>query len=99
MKVKFNVNGKLPSDEVVFTISANKLTEEVKELMQTIEKKELGSQSEVVPVTLFDKIIMLKKVDVIAVEDFGDELTIYAIQGKYQAREPMYRFIRYSIFN
>lgn len=84
MKISFKQDDSLSDDEIKVTVSANQLSAEVTNLLNKLTK--LSSRQSVLPISVNEKVIMVPIKHIIAVEVYGDHLSIYVPNKDYQIR-------------
>ena len=84
MKINFNQDDKIPKDEIDVTVKASNFTNEVQELMKRLD--ELNSKFSVIPLSVDDRVVMVQIDQIIAIEVFENELTIYTHEKIYRLR-------------
>ncbi|WP_125567374.1 LytTR family DNA-binding domain-containing protein [Companilactobacillus insicii] len=84
MKINFNQDDKVPQNEIYIIVKASNFSNEVQELMKKLD--ELNSKFSVVPLSIDDRVIMVQVDQIIAIEVFESELTIYTHEKVYRLR-------------
>lgn len=91
MKINFNQDDKVPQNEIDVTVKAASFSNEVQELMKRLE--ELNSKFSVVPLSVDDRVVMVQIDQIIAIEVFENELTIYTHEKIYRLRGQLKKMI------
>lgn len=91
MKIDFQIEEKLPDQEIEVLIQAAAETQTVQQLIWHIENFGTTSLS-TVAIKQDDRIVMLRVEDITAFEVFGAELSIVTRADKFQINERLYRF-------
>ncbi|MCZ9310808.1 LytTR family DNA-binding domain-containing protein [Weissella koreensis] len=84
MKIKFEQDDMLFTDELYVTVKAASLSSEAIELLNHLEQWK--QPADVLPVTVEERVIMVPLTNLIAIEVYGSELTLYTTNGIYQQR-------------
>lgn len=84
MEINFEQNRTLKADEIKLTVQAAELSPEVVALMQQLAQSQ--APRTVLPINVEDRVEMVPIVEIIALEVYGSELTIYTVQTTYQVR-------------
>ena len=84
MKINFNQDDKIPKNEIDVTVKAANFSDEVQELMRKLE--ELSVKFSAIPLSIKDRVVMVQVKQIIAIEVFENELTIYTHEENYQHR-------------
>ncbi|KRK80792.1 LytTR family DNA-binding domain-containing protein [Companilactobacillus nodensis] len=91
MKINFNQDDKIPKNEIDVTVKAANFSNEVQELMKKLE--ELNSKFSVVPLSVDDRVVMVQIDQIIAIEVFENELTIYTHENVYRLRGQLKKMV------
>ncbi|WP_125590148.1 LytTR family DNA-binding domain-containing protein [Companilactobacillus jidongensis] len=91
MKINFNQDDKIPKNEIDVIVKASNFSDEVQELMKKLD--ELNSKFSVVPLSVDDRVIMVQIDQIIAIEVFENELTIYTHEKIYRLRGQLKKMI------
>lgn len=91
MKINFNQDDKIPKDEIDITVKAANFSNEVQALMKKLD--ELNMKFSSIPLAVNDKVIMVPIDQIIAVEVFENELTIYTLEKSYQLRGQLKKMV------
>lgn len=84
LEINFEQNRSLKADEIKLTVQAAELSPEVVALMQHLTQAQ--APRTVLPLTVEDRVAMVPIAEIIAIEVYGSELTIYTVQTTYQVR-------------
>ena len=84
MKINFNQDDKIPKNEIDITVKASNFSNEVQELMRKLE--ELNAKFSAIPLSVDDRVVMVQIEQIIAVEVFENELTVYTPEKNYRLR-------------
>lgn len=86
MKIEINYQQKndMPIDKVKVNVEAHSFTEDVQTLLKTIEN--LDNYTDVVPLSVDDRVVMVQLDDIIAIEIYKNELTVYTKSKVYQLK-------------
>ncbi|MFC6323005.1 LytTR family DNA-binding domain-containing protein [Companilactobacillus baiquanensis] len=91
MKINFNQDDKIPKNEIDVTVKAANFSDEVQELMRKLE--ELSVKFSAIPLSIKDRVVMVQVKQIIAIEVFENELTIYTHEENYQLRGQLKKMI------
>lgn len=77
MKIEINYQQKddMPADKAKVIVEARSFSDDVQSLLKTIEK--LDSHTDVVPLAVDDRVVMIQLDEIIAIEVYKNELTVY----------------------
>ncbi|MFC6177288.1 LytTR family DNA-binding domain-containing protein [Companilactobacillus huachuanensis] len=91
MKINFNQDDKIPKNEIDITVKAANFSNEVQELMRKLE--ELDATFSAIPLSVDDRVVMVQIDEIIAIEVFENELTVYTHEKKYCFRGQLKKMI------
>lgn len=84
MKISFQSDDSLAAHEVEVVVHAAQLTPEVATLLTRLDQ--LTQQRHTLPVTVNDQTVLIPEADIVAVEVFGNDLTIHTVTRDYTTR-------------
>lgn len=86
MKIEINYQQKddMPVDKAKVTVEAQSFSDDVQNLMKTIDN--LDNHTDVVPLAVDDRVIMIQLDEIIAIEVYKNELTVYTQVKAYKLR-------------
>lgn len=84
MKVNFEQDDELDTDEVVINLRANSLSGDVLKLLQQLEN--WNTQLDMIPITIEDRTVMVQTSEILAIEVYGSELTIHTMGKDYTSK-------------
>ena len=85
MNIRFEPNPQLAPDTVNVTVEAAKLNAEALQVLQLLEENQNASSGLTrLPLLVDDKTIMVTSQDLIAMEVYQNELTVYTQEATYQ---------------
>ncbi|QFP80130.1 LytTR family transcriptional regulator [Latilactobacillus graminis] len=84
MKVNFEQNEQLADDDIRVTVQAAHLSQTVIELIQALEARQ--QSVDVYPITVDERVVLVPITDIIALEVYGTDVTLYTIEATYKIR-------------
>ncbi|GEO47446.1 LytTR family DNA-binding domain-containing protein [Companilactobacillus kimchii] len=86
MKIEINYQqeGDIPTDKVKVTVKAQSFSDDVQRLLRTI--KNLDNYTDVVPLAVEDRVVMVQLDEIIAIEVYKNELTVYTQAKVYKLK-------------
>ncbi|AVK62508.1 LytTR family transcriptional regulator [Lactobacillus sp. CBA3605] len=84
MQVNFEQNDQLADGEIRVTVQATHLSPTVIALIQALEAHQ--QPVDVYPITVDDRVVLVPIADIIALEVYGHEVTLYTVAATYQVR-------------
>ncbi|MCH4009422.1 LytTR family DNA-binding domain-containing protein [Companilactobacillus sp.] len=84
INVNYQQNNILSEGQIEVTVSAKQLSDDVQKLVNSIS--DLDNHFGVVPLSINDKVIMVPTEEIIAIEVYENELTVYTITDNYQLK-------------
>lgn len=86
MKIEINYQQKddMPVDKAKVTVEAQSFSDDVQNLMKTIDN--LDNHTDVVPLAVDDRVVMIQLDEIIAIEVYKNELTVYTQVKAYKLR-------------
>lgn len=84
MKVSFDQDPDLNPDDIEVLIKAARLSPAVLQLLQQIQQ--LSDNRPTLPLTVGDRVVVLAVNDIVAIEVYGDELTVHTMTKVYTSR-------------
>lgn len=86
MKIEINYQQKddMPVDKAKVTVEAQSFSGDVQNLMKTIDN--LDNHTDVVPLAVDDRVVMIQLDEIIAIEVYKNELTVYTQIKAYKLR-------------
>ena len=81
MKVSFDQDHDLNPDDIEVLIKAARLSPAVLQLLQQIQQ--LSDNRPTLPLTVGDRVVVLAVNDIVAIEVYGDELTVHTMTKVY----------------
>ncbi|CAJ1200604.1 hypothetical protein CPR19092_LGOLGGFK_02276 [Companilactobacillus paralimentarius] len=86
MKIEINYQQKddMPVDKAKVTVEAQSFSDDVQNLMKTIDN--LDNHTDVVPLAVDDRVVMIQLDKIIAIEVYKNELTVYTQVKAYKLR-------------
>lgn len=84
MKVSFDQDTTLKSDDVQILVKAASLSPAVLQLLQQIQQ--LTAKRTTLPLQIGDRVIVLPTSDILAIEVYGDQLSVHTSSDVYQSR-------------
>ncbi|MFD1419244.1 LytTR family DNA-binding domain-containing protein [Companilactobacillus keshanensis] len=91
MKINFNQDDKIPKNEIDVIVRSANFSDEVQELMRKLE--ELSAKFSAIPLSVDDRVVMVQIKQIIAIEVFENELTVYTSDKNYQLRGQLKKMI------
>ncbi|UQS84906.1 LytTR family transcriptional regulator [Apilactobacillus apisilvae] len=84
MNIDFHQDETLAENDIKVLVSANKLSPQVINLLNQLnELNDSINENKVLPVSTDDRVVMLPFDNIIGIEVYGNELTIYSIEQEY----------------
>lgn len=86
MKIEINYQqeGDIPTDKIKVTVKAQSFSDDVQRLLRTI--KNLDNYTDVVPLAVEDRVVMVQLDEIIAIEVYKNELTVYTQAKVYKLK-------------
>ena len=84
LKVNFEQNTQLADDDIQVTVQAAHLSAAVIELIQGLEAQQQAV--DVYPITVNERVVLIPIADIVALEVYGNQVTLYTIETTYQIR-------------
>lgn len=84
LKVNFEQNEQLADDDIRVTVQAAHLSQTVIELIQALEARQ--QSVDVYPITVDERVVLVPITDIIALEVYGTDVTLYTIEATYKIR-------------
>ncbi|MEJ1329863.1 LytTR family DNA-binding domain-containing protein [Latilactobacillus sakei] len=84
MKVNFEQNEDLADDDIQVTVQAAHLSPTVIELIQAPEARQ--QSVDVYPITVDERVVLVPTAEIIALEVYGNDVTLYTVEATYQIR-------------
>ncbi|TPR39855.1 LytTR family transcriptional regulator [Apilactobacillus micheneri] len=85
MNIDFHQDDSLSDNDINILVSANKLSPKVMDLLEQLNKlNEEFTDSQMLPVSTNDRIVMVAFDDIVGIEVYGNQLTIYDLNATYE---------------
>ncbi len=84
LKVNFEQNEDLADDDIQVTVQAAHLSPTVIELTQALEARQ--QSVDVYPITVDERVVLVPTAEIIALEVYGNDVTLYTVEATYQIR-------------
>ncbi|MDO1605940.1 LytTR family DNA-binding domain-containing protein [Lactobacillus sp. YT155] len=91
MKINFIQNQELTDNEIIVNVESKEYSEEVKNIMASIDNKDRGQ--DILAINGPDKIFTISVEQIIAIEIWKNELTFLNVDGKYSAKGKLFEVI------
>lgn len=98
MKISFNQDTSLATDEIMVSIKAAHLNTKVTRLLELLDQ--LDKQKETLPIVIDDQVNLILCYQIVALEVLGEQVTIHTITQDYQLhgqlKNVLAKFVRIS---
>lgn len=84
IEVNYHQNKELNDEQIKISIESASLSNEVQKIINSLDN--LDSHSDVIPLAVDDKILMIQMETIVAVAVYESQLTVYTVTKNYQLR-------------